>query len=71
MRIKGDQLAHQSNNLDDGQCMAICDLTISLSIDLFGLNTVAKNQNTFIFVSSTEFIQVTAAPIILHQNNKK
>jgi hypothetical protein len=36
---------------------------INLSVDLFGLNTVAKDQNTFIFVSSAEFIQVTVSSI--------
>jgi hypothetical protein len=60
VRIKSDQLAGQDNILNDGQCMTICDLTISLSVDLFALNTVEKDQNTFIFLSSTEFMQVTA-----------
>jgi hypothetical protein len=60
VRIKSDQLAGRDNILNDGQSMTTCDLTISLSVDLFELNIVAKDQNTFIFLSSTEFMQVTA-----------
>jgi hypothetical protein len=47
----GDQLSGQGSILSDGQCMTISDLTIILSIDLSGLNTVAKDQTTCIFVS--------------------
>lgn len=61
MWVKSDQLVGQGNILNDGQCMTICDLTISLSVNLFSLNTIAKNQNTFTFLSTTEFMQVTAA----------
>jgi hypothetical protein len=50
VRIKSDQLSGQCNNLNDGQCMTMCDLTINLSVDLFDLNTVAIDLNTFIFV---------------------
>lgn len=61
VRIKSDRLSGQANIINDGQCMTICDLTVSLSVDLFGLSTVAKDANTFIFVCSTECMQVTAA----------